>query len=107
MPDKKKHDNDIEVDLGNDENDIGDPSSVFVGEVVDADGFDDEVKSKSGKETSDGTSDGEEDYGNWPADCYTFISLHHPFDGTYFFWFGFAVWVFQVRDCLKGQIIYW
>ena len=33
----------------------------------------------------------------YPADCYSFISLHSPFERPTFFAFGVLVWLFQVR----------
>jgi hypothetical protein len=36
--------------------------------------------------------------GTYPADCYSFMAVHGPFDGTHYFYFGFLVWVFQVRS---------
>lgn len=36
--------------------------------------------------------------GTYPADCYTFMALHGPFEKNLFFYFGFLVWLFQVRD---------
>eukprot|EP00531_Pseudo-nitzschia_arenysensis_P000586 CAMPEP_0116127834 /NCGR_PEP_ID=MMETSP0329-20121206/7043_1 /TAXON_ID=697910 /ORGANISM="Pseudo-nitzschia arenysensis, Strain B593" /LENGTH=1048 /DNA_ID=CAMNT_0003621943 /DNA_START=256 /DNA_END=3405 /DNA_ORIENTATION=+ len=34
--------------------------------------------------------------GTYPADCYSFMALHGPFEAPRFFFFGFLVWVFQV-----------
>ena len=33
----------------------------------------------------------------YPADCYSFLSLHTPFEQPKFFAFGIMVWMFQVR----------
>ena len=32
----------------------------------------------------------------YPADCYSFLSLHGPFENPKFFAFGVMVWMFQV-----------
>ena len=36
----------------------------------------------------------------YPADSYSFMAVHSPFDkgGSLYFAFGFMVWLFQVRD---------
>lgn len=32
----------------------------------------------------------------YPADCYSFLALHGPFEAPVFFFFGVMVWLFQV-----------
>jgi len=34
--------------------------------------------------------------GKYPADCYTFLAVHTPFDKTLYWYFGFFVWFFQM-----------
>lgn len=41
----------------------------------------------------------------YPADCYSFMSLHGPLEQPKFFFFGVLVWAFQVRFWLFCGII--
>ena len=34
----------------------------------------------------------------YPADCYSFLTLHGPFEKPLFFGFGILVWLFQVGN---------
>ncbi len=82
---EKEHVADVGVDLGNGEKATGGAS---VDQDRDFEG--------SAKETFE--SESKASTGTYPADCYTFMALHGPFDGNRFFYFGFLVWAFQVRE---------
>ena len=58
------------------------------------------------REANQETESEKTNFGNYPADCYTFMSLHGPFDKTLYFYFGFLVWAFQVRPthCPLNQL---
>ena len=80
-----EHIADVGVDLGNGE-------KAAAGASVDQDrDFEGSAEEKFDNESKPCT-------GTYPADCYTFMALHGPFDGNRFFYFGFFVWVFQVRE---------
>ena len=40
----------------------------------------------------------------YPADCYSFLSIHGPFEQPKFFAFGVIIWLFQVRTVSNGII---
>ena len=40
----------------------------------------------------------------YPADCYSFLSIHGPFEQPKFFAFGVIIWLFQVRTVWNGII---
>ena len=41
--------------------------------------------------------------GSYSADCYSFMAIHGPFDKNLYFYFGFMVWLFQVRPLLFNE----
>mmetsp|Transcript_63806 Transcript_63806/g.71312 ORF Transcript_63806/g.71312 Transcript_63806/m.71312 type:complete len:1086 (-) Transcript_63806:338-3595(-) len=50
-------------------------------------------------DVEDGKADSEsddDDVQTYPADCYSFVALHSPFDGLGFWSFGVFVWTFQI-----------
>lgn len=81
---KKKGDDDV-VEVPESDMAVG---SAFNGE----DGFDDELNgdAETGSEGKDSDIEG----GTYPADCYSFMSIHEP--TSPYFYFGFLVWMFQV-----------
>ena len=99
---KKKHKDDVD-DVGNGDDAVAVPISEMAlpGSVIDpvsggfdnAESFEDELKG----DTEQGSSkDSESEPQTYPADCYSFLSLHGPKSG--FFYFGLLVWMFQVSD---------
>eukprot|EP00531_Pseudo-nitzschia_arenysensis_P000398 CAMPEP_0116156516 /NCGR_PEP_ID=MMETSP0329-20121206/22873_1 /TAXON_ID=697910 /ORGANISM="Pseudo-nitzschia arenysensis, Strain B593" /LENGTH=1018 /DNA_ID=CAMNT_0003653603 /DNA_START=73 /DNA_END=3129 /DNA_ORIENTATION=- len=82
---KKEDDDDDLVDVPESDIAVG---SAFNG----GDDFEDELKgdAETGSEGKDSESEG----GTYPADCYSFISVHGP--TSPYFYFGFFVWAFQV-----------
>lgn len=80
----KEQSTDVGVDLGNGEKAVvGDAPiehSDFEGNA--SDGFENETQACKG---------------TYPADCYSFMAVHGPFERPLFFFFGFLVWAFQVR----------
>jgi hypothetical protein len=81
-----KEENDIDIGIASGDDAVADSISVEV------DTFDNEVT----QDTEGGIEDDKLKYGTYPADCYSFMSIHGPFDKNGYFYFGFAVWAFQV-----------
>ena len=56
--------------------------------------FDNESDQKGEEEDEQSSETGGQTY---PADCYSFLTLHGPIKSPKFFFFGLTVWLFQVR----------
>ena len=64
--------------------------------LVDGNGIEDVVEIEDFSDEMYCKSDGERQ--TYPADCYSFIALHSPFDRGGYFYFGFSVWACQVSE---------
>ena len=62
-------------------------------EVFGGDEFENELKGSAQEDSED--DDNSKEFDTYPADCYSFMSIHGPTSG--YFYCGFIVWAFQVR----------
>lgn len=77
---------------------MNDENNIESGSVANSPASDDAVLNRGEDLGEDlkGDAEGDEEVETYPGDCYSFMSLHGPFDKGGFFYFGFFVWVFQV-----------
>lgn len=93
---KEENKIDIGISIGSGDDDVNVSSSGRNGHsTFGRDVLEDELKGSP--EIVDSEDDGSKDGGTYPADCYSFMSIHGPTSG--YFYFGFIVWAFQVRHC--------